>query len=91
MIFRNSLLSLNIYKENKKIDFTRLVQQYNNDFYEWVLSCSAPQKEQNSVTISQLNKLVIQKNNNLYYFSADSSVVDNAEQKSIEEIINLLS
>jgi hypothetical protein len=78
-------------KENKKIDFTRLVQQYNNDFYEWVLSCSAPQKEQNSVTISQLNKLVIQKNNNLYYFSADSSVVDNAERKSIDEIINLLS
>jgi hypothetical protein len=74
----------------EKIDFTRLLKEKNSDFYEWILNCNDESNgDKNSVEIYQLKKLVIQKGSKIYYFTSDSSIVENAERKTMRDIVNL--
>ena len=81
-----------IKNKTEKIDFTRLLKEKNNTFYEWVLGChDQPRIDENSVKISHLKKLVIKVGDKTYYFTSDSSVVKYAERKTIQEMISLVT
>ena len=81
-----------IKNKTEKIDFTRLLKEKNNTFYEWVLGChDQPRIDENSVKISHLKKLVIKVGDKTYYFTSDLSVVKYAERKTIQEMISLVT
>ena len=80
------------YLKNKieNIDFTRIIKELNIDFYEWVSSCNSIIPLQNFAQILKIHKLIIEKEGKLFYFSSDSTIVENAERKSMRGIISLI-
>ena len=80
------------YLKNKieNIDFNRIIKEKNIDFYEWVSSCNSIIPLQNFAQILKIHKLIIEKEGKLFYFSSDSTIVENAERKSMRGIISLI-
>jgi len=80
-----------IKDKSEKIDFSHILKESNNNFYEWILNCHGKSKsDEYSVKISMLKKIVIQKDDKTYYFTSDSLVFNDAEKKSIDEIIEII-
>ena len=76
--------------KTENIDFTRILKESKSDFYEWVSSCNSIIPLQNFAQILKIHKLIIEKEGELFYFSSDSTIVENAERKSMRGIISLI-
>ncbi|CAB5034049.1 MAG: DUF1566 domain-containing protein [Actinobacteria bacterium] len=76
--------------KSENLDFTRIIKESKVDFYEWVSSCNSANETQNFAKILKIHKLIIEKEGKLFYFSSDKIIVENAERKSMRDIINLM-
>ena len=88
---------VNFLKTKKaNFDFSNLLRakenEKENDFYKWLenLYSNKPEQTQHFAKILNIKELIIEINGKVYYYNTDNTVIENAEEKQITEIVSLI-